>query len=452
MTGRTIFSRATSLLVAPLLVIGLCFPASSRAGDPLPTASPDAVGLSPQRLGQLDAMLKRAVDEGKVAGGIVLIARHGKIAYFNNFGRADSDRAMRKDTIFRIASMTKPLTAAAIMMLNEEGRILLSDPVSKYIPEFKNPKVMVAPPKGSKLPYRLVPAKREITIRDLLTHTAGLSYRFLANWLPDARHKGLAELYSEAGISDGLSETEGTMGEMVKTLGRLPLMAHPGESYDYSLSYDVLGYVVEVVSGMTLPEFLEERLFKPLKMTDTSFFLPPEKRERLSALWESRDGKVTPFSDGVKQDGNYYFSASFPYSGPRTYNSGGAGVLSTAADYFRFCQMLLNKGELDGVRVLGRKTVEWMTATNHIGDLDETLLHGKGWKFGLGFAIETERGHDVDAGSVGVFEWAGIFSTRFGVDPKEEKITIYLTQTNPFSMHIELWDKVNAFSAAAVVD
>lgn len=392
------------------------------------------------------------MQEGKLAGGVVLIARHGKVAYLNAFGKADAQTKMTADTIFRVASMTKPLTAAAVMMLYEEGHILLSDPVSKYIPQFKHPKVLVPGAPGAVPPYRLVPANREITIRDLLTHRAGIGYRFLANWLPDARHKTLAELYGEAGISDGLSETEGTVGEMVQTLAGLPLIAQPGESFDYGLSYDVLGYLVEVVSGVSLSQFMETRLFKPLKMEDTSFYLPPAKRERLSALWETKDGRLSTVPDGVRREGDHIFSASFPYAGPQSYYSGGAGVISTVGDYFRFCQMLLNKGELDGVRVLGRKTVELMTATNHIGELDESLLHGKGWKFGLGFAIETERGHDVDAGSVGAYEWAGIFSTRFGIDPKEEKITIFLSQTHPFPVHIELWDKINALSSAAVAD
>jgi CubicO group peptidase (beta-lactamase class C family) len=188
-------------------------------------------------------------------------------------------------------------------------------------------------------------------------------------------------------------------------------------------------------------------------MNDTSFYLPEEKRNRLSALWVSDGkGRLEKMTDGPKQEGDYQYSSSYHSKGPRTYFSGGSGLLSTASDYLRFCQMLLNQGELDGVRLLSRKTVQLMTATNHIADQDANLLHGKGWKFGLGFAIEKDRGHDIDSGSIGVFEWAGIFSTRFSIDPVEEKITIFLSQTHPFQQHFSFWDRLVALSASAIVD
>ncbi len=421
--------------------------------EALQTQGPEAVGLSSDRLGRIDVLMNRMVEEKKMAGGIVLIARHGKPVYFKPFGLADQGRAMEKDTIFRIASMTKPLTSTAVMLLYEEGRLLLSDPISKYIPEFKNPKVLEMLPKDHNPPFKLVPAKREITIRDLLSHTSGLTYRFLANWYPDPKHQKIVSYYKEAGISDGLSETDGTIGNMVKTLARLPLYAQPGDTFEYGLSTDVLGYLVEVVSGMTLADFMHQRIFKPLKMNDTYFYPPQEKIGRLSALWISDgNGRLEKMTDGIKQEGDYLYSPSFHYKGQKTYYSGGSGLVSTAFDYFRFCQMLLNQGKLDGVRLLSRKTVELMTATNHIGNLDALLLHGKGWKFGLGFAIETDRGHDIDGGSAGVYEWAGIFSTRFSIDPKEDKITIFLSQTHPFALHFELWDTILVLSNSAIID
>jgi len=433
------------------LILSSMFPAFGQ--DALQLQKPETVGLSSERLGRVDLLMESMVREKQLAGGVVLIARKGKVVYFKAFGLADEGKAMRKETIFRIASMSKPLTSTAVMLLYEEGRILLSDPISKYIPEFKNPKVLEMPPQGTDQPFRLVPAKREITIRDLLSHTSGLSYRFLANWYPDPKHRQLIDFYKEAGISDGLSETEGTIGEMVKTLAGLPLYAHPGEVFEYGLSADVLGYLVEVVSGMPLTDFMEQRIFKPLKMKDSCFYPPQENLTRLSAVWISDGkGKLAKMTDGSKVEGDYVYSPSFQYKGPKTYYSGGAGLVSTASDYFRFCQMLLNKGELDGVRLLSRKSVELMTATNHTGELDATLLHGKGWKFGLGFAIEADRGHDIDGGSAGVYEWAGIFSTRFSIDPREEKITIFLTQTHPFALHFGIWDRVEVLSNSAIID
>lgn len=423
-------------------------------GQDLPhTVSPESVGLSSNRLQHIDKLMTRLVDESKIGGSIVLIARKGKPAYFEAFGMADIDKPMRKNDLIRIASFTKPVTCVAVMQLYEQGLILLSDPVAKYIPEFARPRVLEMLPGKADPPYRLVPAKREITIRHLLTNTSGISYRLMAHWFSDPKHQQLARFYESAGISDGLSETEGTIGEMARKLGRMPLYNHPGEAFEYGLSVDVLGRVVEIVSGMSLDDYFREYIFKPLKMTDTYFYPPEDKLPRLSALWLS-DGKgdLRKLTDGPKRDGAYVYSASYPYKGSKTYYSGGGGLISTAYDYFRFCQMLLNQGELDGVRLLGPKTVELMTATNHIGGLDASFIHSGGWKFGLGFAIEMNRGHDVDSGSIGAYEWAGIYSTRFSIDPREEKITIMLTQTHPFDHHVDYWDRLTTLSSSAVID
>lgn len=440
---QVILVLLTTLFITPLVF----------GKDKPQTVKPEIVGLSSERLNRIDDLMNRHVEEKKIAGSVVLVARRGKIAYFKTFGMADTDKPMQKNTIFRMASMSKPLTSTAAMLLYEEGRILLSDPISKYIPEFKKPKVLTLLPEGSDPEYKLVPAKREITIRDLLSHTAGITYIFFQNWFPDRKHKLMTEFYKDAGISDGLCRPEGTSREMVRKLARLPLYGQPGEVWEYGLGADVLGHLIEVVSGMKLNDFMRERFFKPMKMNDTYFYLPKKKIPRLSPIWETDwTGNLKKMGGGPKQVGEFVFCPDDAYKTSGTFLSGGASVLTTAYDYYRFCQMLLNNGELDGVRLLSRKTVELMTATNHIGKFDATFLHSKGWKFGFGFAIQMDRSHDVDSGSEGVFEWAGIFSTRFSVDPKEEKITIMMTQTHPFHHHFNLWDKVLVLSNSAIVD
>jgi len=414
--------------------------------------NPEKVGLSSDRLKHIDTLVDKHINEKKIAGAVVMVARKGEIAYFRAAGNADTDKPMKKDTIFRIVSMTKPLTSVSIMMLYEEGKLLLSDPVSKYIPEFKNQKVLVPMPEGSEFEYKLVPAKREVTVRDLLSHTSGLLYLFPANYFLDKKRQMLVELYKEADITDGFCRPDEEIGDMVKRLARLPLYEHPGELWDYSLASDVLGYLVEVVSGMKFDEFMTKRIFKPLKMKDSHFYIPEEKRNRLSKVWLSDwKGSLKLAGDKPLINGNLALCPTDAQSKGK-YLAGGASVLSTVYDYYRFAQMLLNKGEIDGVRVLSRKTVELMTATNHIGDFDAKFLHSEGWKFGLGFAIQEDRSHDVDSGSVGTFEWAGIYSTRFSIDPKEEKITIFMSQTSPFGMHFGLWDRLLVLSNSAVSD
>lgn len=413
---------------------------------------PESVGLSSQRLKRIDQLIDLHIEEKKIAGAVVLVARKGKIAYFREAGLADIDKPMRKDTIFRIVSMTKPLTSVAVMLLYEEGKLLLSDPVSKYIPEFKNPKVLELLPAGSASEYKLVPAKREITIRDLLAHTSGLLYLFPNNYFHERGRQLVVDFYREAGITDGFCRPNETIGDMVKRLARLPLYKHPGEVWDYSLASDVLGYLVEVVSGQQFDQFVQQRIFQPLQMHDSYFYIPKEKLGRLAAVWKSDwQGTLTKVTEPMI-DGDLALCPSDAYALSGKYLAGGANVLSTVYDYYRFAQMLLNKGELDGVRLLSRKTVELMTATNHIGQFDATFLHDHGWKFGLGFAIQQDRFHDVDAGDVGVFEWAGIYSTRFSVDPKEQKITIFMSQTSPFNLHFNLWDKLLVLSASAIDD
>jgi len=414
---------------------------------------PEKVGLSSERLKNMDRLIDRYVAEKKIAGAVVMVARKGKIAYFKETGLADVGKPMQKDTIFRIVSMTKPITSTAIMMLYEEGKLLLSDPVAKYIPEFRNQKVLVPNPAGADFPYHLEPVKREVQIRDLLAHTSGILYLFLNDVYPNPTRTMVTDLYKEVGITDGFCRPDETIGDMVKRLARLPLYAHPGEVWDYGLNSDILGYLVEVVSGMRFDKFVEQRIFKPLKMKDSHFYIPEEKLPRLAAVWKSDwKGSLVRADDKPIIAGDLCLNPGDAEALSGKYLAGGANVLSTVYDYFRFAQMYLNGGELDGVRLLSRKTVELMTATNHIGEHDAEFLHSKGWKFGLGFAIQADREHPVDSGDVGTYEWAGIYSTRFSVDPKEEKITIFMSQTNPFGHHFELWDKVLVQSASAVGD
>jgi CubicO group peptidase (beta-lactamase class C family) len=354
----------------------------------------------------------------------------------------EAGKPMRTDTIFRIASMTKPITSVAVMILFEEGRLLLTDPISKYIPEFKDAQVLVpAAGEGSaSAPYALVPAKRPITIRHLLTHTSGLTYGFFGR-------PHLAELYKNARISDGLTQTEESIGEMVKRLAKLPLTNQPGEGFEYGLSTDVLGRLVEIVSGMPLDKFFEERIFKPLGMKDTYFFLPQDKVSRLAAVYSPRkEGGLEKVGDKPVEIGPVVFSASYPYSGPRTHFSGGAGLCSTASDYARLLQMLLNGGELDGVRLLSRKTVELMTS-GQTGNLPFI----SGYAFGLGFAVHTDRSLSGKITSMGEYNWGGFFATRFWVDPKEKMIGLMMTQIYP-NNQLDLGDKFQVLAYQAIVD
>ncbi len=381
-----------------------------------PTVAPKSVGLSSERLSHIDTVMNQYIANGKMPGMVCLIARHGKIAYYKSFGRMDieANTTMHTDAMFRIASMTKAVTSVGIMTLYEEGKFLLTDPVSKYIPEFKNPKVVTLSPQGDTI---LVPAKSDITIRELLNHTSGITYG-----------GGLQnKYYKEAGMTVGLTPTAGTLKEKILALARLPLISHPGEEFHYGMSVDVLGYLIELFSGKTLDEFLKERIFEPLKMKDTYFSLPKEKFARLATLYKmSKEGKL------VKATGY------FQYPQTQNYFSGGAGLISTAADYAKFAQMLLNKGILDGKRIISRKTIELMTS-NSIGSLYifNPVKHNgiMGDKFGLGFGIRTERGVYDELESLGSFGWDGAFYTRFWVDPKEDLLGIFLSQVDAY------WDE-----------
>jgi CubicO group peptidase (beta-lactamase class C family) len=409
---RTVFSLVSVLTFVFISVL----PVFSQG---FPIAKPEEVGLSSQRLNRLNNYLKQYVDDKQITGVVTLIARHGKIAQYKSFGMMDIEagKPMEKDAMFRIASMSKVITTTAVMMLYEEGRFLLSDPVAKYIPEFKNPQVIVPASSGNS--YTLIPAKSPIAIRNLLNHTSGITYG----------EKLQADLYKKAGMTIGHTPTQGTIGEMIKKLAGLPLISNPGEEVHYGMSTDVLGYLVEVISGKTFDEFIRERIFIPLKMNDTYLVLPKEKLPRLTRLYS-----LNP-QGGFTKD-----TVDPAYLCKQTYFSGGAGMVSTAADYLRFAQMILNRGKLDGVRLLGRKTVELMTS-NSIGDLYAPFPTNSGDKFGYGLGIRTERGKNDELESPGILGWDGAYYTRFWIDPKEDMVAVFMSQMNSY------WEKtlINTF-------
>ncbi len=410
--------------VAGQMILSVCLMllATLAFAQGLPAGDPQALGFSADRLQRVEAAVSAAVEKGDIAGAVALAARRGKIVFSESFGMADIDdrEPMQADTIFRIASMTKPITSLAVMMLFEEGHFLLSDPVSAYIPELGGLQVLTS--KSGDI--ETAPAVSDITIQQLLNHTSGISYRFISEGY---RRETVARLYAEAGVSDGLSETEGDIADLSARLGDLPLLFEPGAEFAYGLSIDVLGHLVEVVSGMTLAEFFEQRIFKPLAMTDTHFYLDDRKAARLASVYTSaKDGSLRELGDETIVDHYLVYSATYPYSGSRSYHSGGAGLVSTAPDYIRFLQMFLNGGELDEVRLLSPTTVAMMTR-NSIGALEVE----PGVKFGLGFAVSEDPGLSGSPASVGAYFWGGFFNTQFFVDPDQELIGVIMTQRFP---------------------
>ncbi len=429
----------SSRKVALCLVL-VCMLSGQTCSKKTPTATPGESGLSSKRLERIDSAIQKTISERRIAGAVALVARRGKVVYLKAFGMADREafKPMRTDNIFRICSMTKPITSVAVMMLYEEGRFMLNEPVADFIPEFKRMKVMDPPypQDATSPPSALVDAKRPITILHLLTHTSGLAYQ----WNPR-----LGQLYREAGVGSGLLQQEGTIGAAVKKLAGLPLLFQPGDAWEYSLADDVLGYLVEVVSGIPLDRFFEERIFKPLGMEDTHFYLPEKKISRLATAYTFYPGKgLRRFPDKPIVEGDFSYSADYPIRGPSTFFSGGAGLSTTAEDYFRFCQMMLNNGELSGTRLLSRKSVE-LIKLNHV----QGKLEGEG--YGLGFGVNTEPKFLTELGTVGSFYWGGFFYTSFVVDPKEEMIAIFMGQLHPAG-GLDLDQKVLRLAYQAIID
>jgi CubicO group peptidase (beta-lactamase class C family) len=402
----------TGIRLVVLLAISL--PSTAWAQPRPAPATPAALGLSVERLNRLSSTLQQYVDQQRVAGLVTIVVRNGRTVHLEAFGKRDleSGAAMQADTIFRIASMSKAITSVATLMLLEEGKLLLNDPVSKFIPSFAKTTVIVPPPPGAVAgtPVSVVPAKRSITIRDLLTHTAGIGYG-----------AGPAEaLYKAANVHMWyFADKNEPIATTIDRLAALPFDAQPGERYVYGFNTDILGVVVEKASGMTLDEFFRTRIFQPLKMVDTHFYLPPEKRDRLATVYSLRDGKLMRAPEEGMGQGAYL-------EGPRQSFSGGAGLLSTASDYARFLQMVVNGGELDGARLLSPKTVELMSSS-HTG----TLFNEGRTGFGLGFEVVEHVGRSGEHGSVGLLSWGGAYHTDFWADPQEKLVAVLMTQLLP---------------------
>jgi CubicO group peptidase (beta-lactamase class C family) len=417
-------------------------PSSGAAHSDPPAVAPEEVGLASGRLAHIRTVMNRHVAEKQIPGAAGLIARRGKIAYQEAFGMADVEagKPMRLDTIHRIYSMTKPITSVAVMMLYEEGKFQLNDPVAKYLPEFAKMQVGIEEkdPQTGKPTLRTAPAKRPVTVRDLLRHTAGLTYGFFSDTLVDQE-------YRKARILSDLN-----LAEFVTHLTQIPLVYEPGTRWHYSVSVDVLGRLVEVLSGKLFDQFLQERIFTPLDMRDTGFYVPADKKDRFAKLYSpTKDGKIQPaVICATRQECVEKFPNAVPsYLEPPTLLSGGGGLVSTATDYLRFCQMLLNKGQYDGKRLLSRKTVQLMSSDN-LGTIPGM---GPGAGFGLGFAVSKAPGEAGMMGSPGEYNWGGAAGTRFWIDPQEELIGIFMIQILPHT-GLEYGSEFRVLTYQAIAD
>jgi CubicO group peptidase (beta-lactamase class C family) len=405
------------LACASVLLIGIN---GNPAAAEDATARPESAGFSSERLKRIATVVAGSVDRGEIAGAVTLVERHGQVVWLDATGKQDREKGtpMRTDSIFRICSMTKPIVTLGVMMLYEEGRFQLDDPVAKYIPEFADAKVLVTPKEGK--PYT-IPATKPITIRNLLTHTSGITY----NWDPV-----LGPYYKDANIASGLLPFDGTIGENVKRLARLPLLFNPGEKWNYGLNIDVAGYLIEVVSGKRLDQFLKERIFEPLGMQDTFFYVPADKADRLATAYTWYEGKgLARFPDTPITEETFSYSADYPIRGPKKLFSGGAGLCSTAGDYARFCQLMLKHGETGGRELISRKSVELMTH-------DQLGPKFPDQDFGLGFGIDGVKTPLHELGSPGEYQWGGFFYTGFRIDPKEDMITVFMAQLHPGSPNV----------------
>lgn len=380
----------------------------------VPVAKPEDAGFSSERLKKLDASINEWVQKGWAPGFTALVIRDGKIAYYKSAGYDDVDlkTPLKKDAIYRIASQTKAITSVAIMILYDEGKLFLDDPVSRYIPAFRR-QVVLDKYNAADTTYTTVPAKKEITIRELLTHTSGIGYAQIGT-------KEANAIYAKAGLAAGVGVTRDTLLSAMNRLARLPLFHQPGEKWSYGLNTDLLGCLVEQISGMSLDEFFRKKIFEPLGMKDSYFQVPPEKSQRLVHLYkEDSTGK---FVDAGKTMLNSSIGSEYPLL-PQQYFSGGAGLSSTIYDYGIFLQMLLNGGIYNGKRILGSNTVRMML-TNQIGT---TPFRGED-RFGLGFQLVTEGSSGRTAANAGTFSWGGAFTTSYWVDPKEKMVMLFYRQ------------------------
>lgn len=412
-----------------ILIVLMALPARAQV---FVQSKPEAAGFSTERLKRIDALVNDLVSRQGIPGAVVLIVRNGKVAYHHAYGFSDAEAkiAMQKDNIFRIASQTKAITSLAVMMLWEEGKFLLDEPVSKYIPEFKNPKVLKTF-NAADSSFVAEPANKEITIRQLLTHTSGIDYAAIGS-------KEFKAIYAKAGVPSGIGNDKEVLADKMKILGGLPLKHLPGERFTYGLNTDVLGYLVEIWSGMPFDQFLRKRVFEPLGMNDTWFYLPPEKHSRLVPLYSGRDGKLQ------KAAGKTYDDVDTDYPKLKgSYFSGGAGLSSTVEDYAKFLQLFLNFGQLNGVRLISRKTVELML-TNQVGSINAS-------PFGLGFGLEAESNDHSSVVSLGSFSWGGAFNTHYWADPKEKLIGLIFTNIYE-TAHWSIGERFKVLTYQAIVD
>jgi CubicO group peptidase (beta-lactamase class C family) len=413
-----------------IVILVLAISCTQTTNSVLTEASPSLVNVSIDRLNRIDKMIQQSIDSGWIAGAVGFIARDRKIVYDKSFGVNDIEAKtlMHRDDIFRIASQTKAITSVAVMMLFEEGRFLLDDPLSKYIPEFANPRVLNQFNEKDTT-YTTIPANREITIRDLLTHTSGIDYAGIGSGKMKA-------IYAKSNIPDRFGNDKILLGDKIRSLAKLPLVHQPGERFTYGLNVDVLGYLIEVLSGESLDHYFRSHIFDPLGMNDTYFYVPPAKSQRLVKVITENKNRML-----INDHGEFF---NYPLL-DGTYYSGGAGLSSTIKDYATFLQMMLNNGEYNGKRLLARRTVELMTC-NQIGDL--SLGNDK---FGLGFQITTARGQSKLGISEGSFAWGGYFATTYWADPKERLVCLLFIQQIPFT-HGEIQDKFRAMVYQALND
>jgi CubicO group peptidase (beta-lactamase class C family) len=423
--------RLRSFRLALLLTLAL---APGVFAQGLPADPSPRLGFDSERLARIDRVMQEAVDEGQVAGVVTLVLRHGQVAQAGAYGWADreSGRRMEMDDLFRIASQSKAVTSVAVMILVEEGRLKLADPVSRFIPGFASATVAAATDSG----LERVPVERPITIRDLLTQSAGISY---------GTEPLVAELYRAAGLGPAagfgwyFADKREPICESMERLATLPFVAQPGEAFVYGYATDVLGCVVERVSGQTLEAFFQSRIFGPLGMADTHFFVPEKDRSRLTVVYAATgDAGFQRAPEGPLGQGAYV-------DGPRASFSGGAGLVSTAGDYARFLQMLLNGGVLDGARILGPKTVALM-AQDHL----DALYGSPGYGFGLGFQVLEDPGKAGQYGSPGLYSWGGAYATSYWIDPAEDLVSVFLIQLLPRG-GLDLADRFRALVYQAIV-
>ena len=403
------------LLPMLLFVLAGCAPAVvvERSAD----------GFVPERLGRVDRAIESAIERGEIPGAVALIVKDGRIAYHKAFGFADvaARRPMRTDTIFRIASMTKAITSVGAMLLYEQGHFSLNDPLARYLPEFGDMRV-VAAVDGDGYVTETVPAAEDIRIIDLLTHTSGISYPFIAS--------DVQKTYVEAGVIDGLTATPLRLAEQVAVLAGQPLLTEPRSTFTYGLNTDVLGRLIEVVSGQPLDRFIADNVTGPLGMEDTYFYLPADKGPRLATLYAHVDGRGLVESDGTEADIKLD-DPDYPTAGARTYFSGGAGMSSTAYDYALFCRMLLGDGRLNGQRILSRKSVELMRTPRVDIDGDQAP------DFGLGFLVTGDVGRSGELGSNGAYAWGGAFFTSYWIDPREGLVAVLMSQVRPAESDVD---------------